>query len=54
MTKTIAALFAVALAFAATAPAHAEIICDEDGCRPALVLSEPSLFGDDDDCGCEY
>ena len=51
-TKALAALSALALALISTAPAQAEIICDEDGCRPAIIISEPSLlFGDD--CGCE-
>jgi hypothetical protein len=50
--KALAALSALALAVIAAAPAQAEIICDDDGCRPALILSEPTLLLGDD-CGCE-
>lgn len=49
--KALAALAAVTLALVTTAPAQAAIICDEDGCRPALIISHPIVLGDDD-CGC--
>ena len=49
-TKVLATLAALALALIAAAPAQAALICDEDGCRPAIIISEP-IFGDDD-CGC--
>lgn len=47
-------LSAVALAFAAIAPANAAIICDDDECKPAIILPGPLLpIGIDDDCHCE-
>ncbi len=51
-TKALGALSALALALISTAPAQAAIICDEDGCRPAIIISEPILL-DGYDCCCE-
>ena len=52
MSKALYAILAAAMLTAAlAAPASAAIICDEDGCRPALILPTPILIGDD--CGCE-
>lgn len=46
----LAALTLMGLAAALALPASAEIICDEDGCKPAIILQDPltSMLGDDD------
>jgi len=58
MTQASKALYAILAAaiFAASlaAPANAAIICDEDECKPAIILPgplRPILI--DDDCDCD-
>ena len=48
MSKVLTIIAAIALAAIAAVPAQAEIICDDDGCRPAIIIHTPILLGDDD------
>jgi hypothetical protein len=40
----------VLLALATAAPSSAALVCDEDGCAPAILIPGPVLIVADDDC----
>jgi hypothetical protein len=51
MSKVLISLATlVLLALATAVPSSAALVCDEDGCEPAILLPGPVLIVADDDC----